>query len=449
MNICKYFTEHKSAPTLNIISQIVSMNREVSALLEDIKDCAEGVEPEIVLEQFENYLRQVKFQKTYKEIGELYAKQDRDKALKLLQSFAEWQNDFSLRQNSFVDVIETFESRFRRNREKHNQESKLKPITRFYIDGLDEMNGGRDLRTQLTCFLAPTGVGKSHAARWIGKCASQIDGLKDRLDEINIVEIIKHQSVLKLEKMGNLTPMFEEFFVAVKDLSKKFDPNVDLTGNKWLFLYLSQTLDKKTMYSFLFSDIKNKPQKVSLNLNLSTMFLPEFEDFVKRIEEDGQKIVVEVQVMDILNNLAAYFDAKELLHQEGHQILIDAASIEMLQVLNVKKLEPDYIKIFWHTLMEEYEGNALGVKQMLEDIGVDKIILAKCLDEKALRWGIKNGIRAFQGPYMDLAEVALIKSKCPNGKVCTTEECLQRRKLIAGAFRDQCLHKDFLEKETN
>ncbi len=279
--------------------------------------------------------------------------------------------------------------------------------------------------------------------------ASQIDGLKDRLDEINIVEIIKHQSVLKLEKMGNLTPMFEEFFVAVKDLSKKFDPNVDLTGNKWLFLYLSQTLDKKTMYSFLFSDIKNKPQKVSLNLNLSTMFLPEFEDFVKRIEEDGQKIVVEVQVMDILNNLAAYFDAKELLHQEGHQILIDAASIEMLQVLNVKKLEPDYIKIFWHTLMEEYEGNALGVKQMLEDIGVDKIILAKCLDEKALRWGIKNGIRAFQGPYMDLAEVALIKSKCPNGKVCTTEECLQRRKLIAGAFRDQCLHKDFLEKETN
>jgi len=175
--LCKYFAEHKSSPTLNIISQIVSVNREVSALLEDIKDCAEGVEPEIILEQFENYLRQVKFQKTYKEIGELYAKQDRDKAMKLLQSFAEWQNDFSLRQNSFVDVVETFESRFRRNREKHNQESRFKPITRFYIDGLDEMNGGRDLRTQLTCLLAPTGVGKSHAARWIGKCASQIDGL--------------------------------------------------------------------------------------------------------------------------------------------------------------------------------------------------------------------------------------------------------------------------------
>ena len=173
----KYYTEHKSSPTLNIISQIVSMNREVTALLNDIKDCAEGVEPEIILEQFENYLRQVKFQKIYKEIGELYAKQDREKAMRLLQEFANWQNEFTLQQNSFIDVIETFESRFRRNREKHNQESRKKPITRFYIDELDEMNGGRDLRTQLTCFLAPTGIGKSHAARWVGKNAAQIDGL--------------------------------------------------------------------------------------------------------------------------------------------------------------------------------------------------------------------------------------------------------------------------------
>lgn len=175
--LCKYWKEHKSAPTINIISQMVLANKEVRSLLDDIKDMAEGVEPEIVLEQFEEYLRQVKFQKTYKEIGKLYAQQDREKAMKLLQDFAEWQNDFHLQQNQFVDVLETWESRFLRNRDKHNQEAKQKPITRFYIDGLDEMNAGRDLRGQLTCFLAATGVGKSHAARWIGKCACQMDGL--------------------------------------------------------------------------------------------------------------------------------------------------------------------------------------------------------------------------------------------------------------------------------
>lgn len=173
----KYYKRHKTAPSLNVVSQIVSDRRDMAILLRDIKDNAEGVASDVILEQFENYLRQVRFQTTYKEIGELYARQEREKAMKLLQDFAKWQNDFSLRPDSFVDVADTFESRLRQNRDKHNADSKLKSITRFYIDALDEMNAGRDLRTQLTCFLAPTGVGKSHAARWIGKCASQMDGL--------------------------------------------------------------------------------------------------------------------------------------------------------------------------------------------------------------------------------------------------------------------------------
>ena len=278
--------------------------------------------------------------------------------------------------------------------------------------------------------------------------AGQIDAVKYHLDEISIVDLIKHQSVLKLENANTFKLMFEEFFVAVKDLSKRFDQNVDLVGNKWLFLYLTQTLDKKTMSSFVFSDIKNKPSKVSLNLNLSTIFQPEFEDFTNRLAQDNQKIVAEVQVMDILNNLPAYFDAKELLHQKGHEILIDSASIEMLQALNVSRLEADYIKIFWHAFMEEYETNADEIKQMIANIGVEKLILAKCLDDKSLRWGIKNGIRAFQGPYIDALEVALIRARCPNGKTCTADECLKRKRLIAGAFRNECQYKDFLEKKS-
>ena len=42
------------------------------------------------------------------------------------------------------------------------------PVCRFYIPYLDALNGGRNLRGQLTCFLASTGVGKSHLAKHIG-----------------------------------------------------------------------------------------------------------------------------------------------------------------------------------------------------------------------------------------------------------------------------------------
>ena len=172
-----YYKDYKKAPTFSILKQMIANNKSAVSLLDDIYDSASVIETEQILEQLENYIKQVRFQKIYKEVGELYNKQGHEEASKKLQDYTEWASTFNLRSSEFVDVIETFGIRFKANRQKHNADNKMLPITRFYIDELDAMNNGRDLRTQLTCFMAPTGVGKSHAARWIGKNACQIDGL--------------------------------------------------------------------------------------------------------------------------------------------------------------------------------------------------------------------------------------------------------------------------------
>lgn len=275
--------------------------------------------------------------------------------------------------------------------------------------------------------------------------AGQIEAIKNHLDSISMVDLIKHQNVLKLANNKKFEVVLDEFFVAVKDLSGQFDKNIDLTANKWLFLYLTQTLDKKTMSSFTYSEIRNKAAKVSVNLNLSTVFKPEFEEFAKRVQQDGQKVVIEVQAMDILKSPTTYFDAKELLHRMDGEILLDAVSIEMLQALNVAALQPDYIKIFWHPLMEEYAGTSEKVKEIITSFGAEKFILAKVQDETALRWGLDNAIRMFQGPYIDNLEITMIRRKCPQGKVCNLQDCLKRKRLIAGAFRSQCSNLELLE----
>ncbi len=275
--------------------------------------------------------------------------------------------------------------------------------------------------------------------------AGQIEAVKNHLDSISMVDLIKHQNVLKLMGGGKFEVVFDEFFVAVKDLSGQFDKRVDLTANKWLFLYLTQTLDKKTMASFAYSEIKNKTDKVSINLNLSTVFSPEFEEFAKIIQQNNQEIIVEVQAMDILSKPVTYFDAKEFLHRMGGKILLDAVSIEMLRALNVTALQPDYIKIFWHPLMEEFVTDADKIKEIIATLGTEKFILAKVQDEKAVRWGLNNSIKMFQGPYIDNLEVAVIRRKCPQGKVCTQQDCLKRKRLVAGGFRSQCSNIDILE----
>lgn len=276
--------------------------------------------------------------------------------------------------------------------------------------------------------------------------AEQMDVIKEHLDMVSLVDVVKHQGVIRLENSSNYRRLFDEYFVAVKDLSRNFDKNIDLVGNKWLFLYLTQTLDKKTMASFMVSDIRNKVEKVSLNLNLSTVNTSDFINFEQYIKSLGQHIIVEVQPIDVLNNMKLYFQVREKLRKLGHEVLLDATSLEMLSSINIKELDVDYVKLFWHDLMDEYSKQDDEIINLFEEIGKNKIILAKCLNETAVRWGIKKGIRAFQGPYIDMLEVAMIRKNCPNGRRCTAGDCLKRKKMISGYFRDMCEYKEILDR---
>lgn len=172
-----FYTTHKEAPKYGIVTQIVSSSRAVSDLLEEIKDLSSDINADAIREQFENYLKLVRFKKLYREIGKKYDSGLIYDAVKMFEEGAKGLSEFSLAPEPFTDVAETFESRLRENKERFDNAQSQKSVNRFYIDGLDEMNNGRNLRTQLTIVIAMSGVGKSHFARWIGYNAAYVDGL--------------------------------------------------------------------------------------------------------------------------------------------------------------------------------------------------------------------------------------------------------------------------------
>lgn len=176
--VSQFWLKNKMAPTYSLLKQRMSANEDVTDLIDDIKESNVRVSSEVILEELEEYLRNVRMQEMYKKVGELYGKGEHESAVQEIRKYADWLSSFSLLENSFVDVVDSFESRFLKNRDRHNNpDESRKAISRFYINELDEMNGGRDLRSQLTCFMAATGVGKSHIARHIGRNASMVDGL--------------------------------------------------------------------------------------------------------------------------------------------------------------------------------------------------------------------------------------------------------------------------------
>ena len=171
-----YYAEYKTAPQYGIITQRLASSRAVSELLEEIKECAVSTDPNGIRDQFEEYLKLVQFKKIFKTVSKQYEEGARFDAMISFTREAQKLQRFTLKPEEFIDIAATYEERLRENKLRHENPTE-KPVNSFYIDGLDEMNHGSNLRTQLSVFMAMSGVGKSHVARWIGYNAAYIGGL--------------------------------------------------------------------------------------------------------------------------------------------------------------------------------------------------------------------------------------------------------------------------------
>lgn len=173
----RYFGDYKTAPGYGILRQMSSKSRAVSELLDEIQERSTNANNDALRDQFEAYLKLIRFKKIYKEIGKMYEDGMGLGAIKAMEHEAKELSKFTLKPDEFVDVAATFDERLRDNKEAYESTNKKKMVNSFYIDGLDQLNQGRNLRKQLSVFLAMSGVGKSHLARWIGSNAAYVSGL--------------------------------------------------------------------------------------------------------------------------------------------------------------------------------------------------------------------------------------------------------------------------------
>lgn len=177
--IATHYRAYKSPPSYAVLSQTFREDYDALELIDTFRECDEGQSCEVMTDMLEGYIKGVRLQSVYAEVGKLYNQNQQVKAEKTLREYAEWLAGFTLKNSSFIDVAATFKERFQKNRkqEEEEEQSMQSRVTRFYIPYLDALNGGRNLRGQLSCFLASTGVGKSHIAKWIGVRANIDDGL--------------------------------------------------------------------------------------------------------------------------------------------------------------------------------------------------------------------------------------------------------------------------------
>lgn len=195
--------------------------------------------------------------------------------------------------------------------------------------------------------------------------------------------------------------VFEEVYVSIPDMRDSLLPGVDLFANEWLFLALTETLDRRVLEIVSRHDDGALRGNFSLNINVNTILSDSFLHFDETIDASQRKtIMLELQLADIFSDMRSFDLAKTFARSRGYKICIDGITIDKLEYLNRSKLDCDLMKITWHPDFIRLVGEDKHFMDYANKAERAKIILCRVDDEKAVEMGNSLGINLYQGRYI-------------------------------------------------
>ena len=271
-----------------------------------------------------------------------------------------------------------------------------------------------------------------------------LDSVIHTIDSFDLSPIIRRQTALRFDRGERSSVAFEEHFISMADLPEALAVEADMISSRWLFLYLSASLDRYMLDWFSDVRLNRKKAAISLNLNIESLFTPVFHGFEDRLNAAGVPLVVELQMPDVFADLGAYFFARDWLHERGHEVLLDGVRDTTVQLTDIGLLKTDLIKLLWTPRLADSLYGAATV-EAVEALGLEKIVLAHCDSEQAVRWGSTFGVSCFQGNFIDTMLATMVMHTCDKSANCTLKQCSSRRTMLAGRTRLECENHTMLD----
>ena len=221
------------------------------------------------------------------------------------------------------------------------------------------------------------------------------------LAQTDFSSLIRRQSVCAVIGKSPPQMLFDEVYVSIADMRDMLLPDVDLTANPWLFMHLTETLDKRVLVSISRHDDGSLTNNFSMNLNVSTILSDEFLEFDGNINDSMRSsIVLELQLVDIFSDIKAYILAKTFAQYRGYKICIDGITVDKLKYINRENLGSDLIKIIWHPTFMDVIKEDKHFMDYVNKAERAKMILCRVDDPQAVEVGNSLGINLYQGRYI-------------------------------------------------
>ena len=273
--------------------------------------------------------------------------------------------------------------------------------------------------------------------------AGHLATVLQRIAGTDIAGVVRRQACIRITEKNTAEVAFQEFYMSIGDLQKVLAPDVNLLSNRWLFQHLSQELDLQVLAVLQQANFRTLPAAFSVNLNMATVETPVFQRFLAAMHGRAG-VLVEFQLMDMFGNLDAFFRTQDKLRTQGVATVLDGMNAITLQFMDAELYRTDFVKVTWSSDIATEEQSA-ELANALGPVGFERVILSRCDTEASIVWGLRNGVRHFQGRFLDSMVAAVTMAQCDKASACTLAQCTQRHGVIAGRPRAECGNNDMLD----
>lgn len=228
--------------------------------------------------------------------------------------------------------------------------------------------------------------------------------LEKELPRTDLSRVLRRQPIVAFKQGGELRKVFDEFYINIPHLQKLLMSDVNLTGNRWLFKYLTQLLDQRMLETLGRRPSMYFEIPASLNLNIDTILSDRFVEFDNLIKPATRvSVVIEIQIADVFANVDGFLRARDAIQKMGYRVCLDGLTHYSFTQVEREKLGFDLAKLQWHTDMETLldDEEKARFRAMINRYGPNRLILCRCDDKTAVDFGRAFGIPLFQGRYLD------------------------------------------------
>ncbi len=231
--------------------------------------------------------------------------------------------------------------------------------------------------------------------------AEMLAHIERELAETDLAPYIRGQGVFELDSNSQWQPLFEEHYTGLAELQRDKFAKVSLRAGDRLFMELCRMLDRRSVPEIIRRHRGKPSQRISLNFSLAAFSGAFFTRYIKEsLEYERQNLILEINRSDLLHHPRDTGKAIKAMREAGFGVAIDGITLELLSLVNLHRIDCDFIKIAVAptTMWLLKDGDCVAA---LKKLPREKIILCHCEKDSILAVGQAFHLNKYQGWAID------------------------------------------------